>query len=171
MLLTGTPITLDRKGTTLPVERIRPGQTLWNPLTDAEVEIVHILRRSLDPAARPLPPRLTPCVLPEGAVGPGRPDRSLRVLPALHCITAKPTPSGRTALDAAPLDDLSPDLVRAIASLPGEQVFLPLPKVPTLALVCGIVVSLDITWPTATDASLPPAFTRFFSPSENQRPT
>ena len=170
MLLTGTPVTLDRQGTTLPVERIRPGQTLWNPLTGAEVEVVHVLRRSFDPAARPLPPRLTPRVLPEGALGPGRPDRPLRVLPALHCITAKPTPSGRTALDAAPLADLSPSLVRAIGPLPGEEVFLPLPKVPTLVLVCGLLVSLDIAWPVATDASLPPAFARLLTPSENQSP-
>ena len=153
MLLTGTPVTVDRDGTTLPVECIRPGQTLWNPLTERDVEVTHVLRRRLG-AQGPLPPRLCPHVLPAGSLGPGHPDRTLRVLPALHCFGPLPAAGQRIALEAVPLAQLAPGLVRTIGPREGDAIFLPLPRIPTLVLVCRLLVSLDLIWPNEQDNGL-----------------
>ena len=146
MLLTGTPVTVDRDGTALPVECIRPGRTLWNPLTERDVEVVRLLRRPVL-ARDPLPPRLCPHVMSAGSLGPGHPDRTLRVLPALRCFGPVRAAGGRTALEPAPLAELCPDLIRAIGPRPDDAIFLPVPSVPTLILVCGLLVCLDPLWP------------------------
>ncbi|MBF9060897.1 hypothetical protein HKCCSP123_17075 [Rhodobacterales bacterium HKCCSP123] len=145
MLLTGTPVTVDRDGSTLPVDRIRPGQTLWNPLTEKDVEVVRVLRRS-PVVADKLPKARCPHILPEGALGPGHPDRNLRVLPRLRCFGLVRSANGRTALQPAPVSDLCRDLVRSIGPREGDAIFLPLPRTQSVILVCGLLVCLDLTW-------------------------
>ena len=154
MLLTGTPVTVDRDGTTIPVEDIRPGQTLWNPLTERDVEVVRLLRRPFD-ARDPLPPRLCPHMMSADSLAPGLPDRSLRVLPALRCFGPVPAPGHRIAFEPTPLAELSSGLVRAIGPRGDDAIFLPLPRIPTLVLVCRLLVSLDALWPWDQDEDPP----------------
>lgn len=146
MLLKGTPVTVDQDGATLPVEDIAPGQTLWNPLTRANVAVASVLTHT-PRADRPLSVRLMPHLLSPGALGPGRPDRPLRVLPGMHCLRPVKGPGGRVTLEPAALGDLCPELVRAIGPGHADDILIPLPEVSSVILLCGLLVCLDLTLP------------------------
>ena len=141
MLLTGTPVTVDRQGTIVPVERIEAGQTLWNPLTDAGVEVLRVLRRRVDPATD-LPATLRPHILPRDALGPGQPAQPLRVLPALRCLRPVPVGSGRMALQVCSLADEAAGLVPLVEGKGQLEVLLPVASMPTLIDVAGLVICL-----------------------------
>lgn len=142
MLLAGTPVTVDRDGNALPVERIKVGQTLWNPLTGAEVEVVQVLIRTLSGATSDWPMGLRPHLLPAHALTKGQPEYPLPVLPALRCLGQIKGPSSLPALDTRALSDLDLPLVPLLAPQPAQVVLL-LTANPTLVRVAGLLVYLD----------------------------
>lgn len=142
MLLAGTLVTVDRQGTEIPVEQIAVGQKLWNPLTDAEVEVVRVLTRPVPPQLAVVPRALQPHLLPAGALHPGQPGRPLEVLPGLRCLCPVPGTSGIWAFDACTLRDRNLPLVPIVRGVPGEIVLI-LTVVPSLVAVAGILVCLD----------------------------
>lgn len=142
MFLEGTPVTVDRRGTEVAVERIVTGQRLWNPLTGADVEVVRVLIRQLPARLATLPQALRPHLLPAHAVHPNQPTQPLSVLPALRCLCPVLSPSGIAAFDAFSLQNRNLPLAPLDGSAPSLVVLI-LTKAPSLVAVSGLLVCLD----------------------------
>jgi hypothetical protein len=142
MLFSGTEVRVNREGATLPVDLIQPGQALRNPLSDETVEVVRILRRRLGTLGS-IPPGLRPHLLPVDALAPGQPTRPLRVPLLLQCLSSVRSPTGLMALEARTLRDLNVPLAPCHPLNATTEVFLLLPRLPTMIEVGGLIVWLE----------------------------
>jgi hypothetical protein len=150
MLMCGTPVTVNRNGDTLPVERIEAGQTLWNPLTEMDVRVwavqkLHLAGRS--------GPRVRPVRIATDALGPAQPALSLWVLPLQQILRPVRRTNRPVSLEVMEVGCLDP-VATVPDDIPPTLAVLLLTEVPSLVEVAGIL-ACTIAVETATRSPAP----------------